>query len=95
MRTGLFTTRNFNAMMAAMAFAVAALPAASHAFTEEDQRRLCMGDVFKLCASEIPDRGKITDCMRRQRASLSEGCRSVFGKATEQSESVSTAAATK
>lgn len=87
MRTDLFTTRNFNAVMAAVAFAVAALPAASHAFTEEDQRRLCTGDVFRLCASEIPDRGRIIACMHRQKASLSDGCRSVFGKATEQSAS--------
>lgn len=85
MRIGLFTTRNFNVMMAGAAVAVAVWPVASHAFTEEDQRRLCTGDVFKLCASEIPDRGRIIACMQRQKASLSDGCRSVFGKATEQS----------
>ena len=49
--------------------------------------RLCTSDVFRLCASEIPSVERITACMRKQRASLSEGCRSVFGKPSEQSAS--------
>jgi hypothetical protein len=59
------------------------LPAVSRAFTQDDQRRLCTGDVFRLCSSEIPDVDRITACMHRQRASLSEGCRRVFGKPGE------------
>lgn len=55
-------------------------PFASQAFTQEDQRRLCTPDVFRLCSSEIPDVERITACMRRQRAQLSAACRSVFGK---------------
>ena len=86
MRTSVFTTRNFNAMLAGAAL-LTLLPSASHAFTEDDQRRLCTGDVFRLCSSEIPDRGRIIACMHRQRANLSEGCRSVFGKPTERSAS--------
>ena len=87
-RTGLFTVRNFNMMLAGVAL-LTVLPTASHAFTEDDQRRLCTGDVFRLCSSEIPDRERIIACMRRQRASLSDGCRSVFGRPTEQSASAS------
>jgi hypothetical protein len=68
---------------------LAMLSQASHAFTQDDQRRLCAGDAMRLCASEIPDVERITACMRRQRAHLSEGCRSVFGKPTEQSASAS------
>ncbi|MGA7811228.1 hypothetical protein [Bradyrhizobium sp.] len=68
-----------------LACCLATWPAASHAFTQEDQRRLCTGDVFRLCSSEIPDVERITACMRRQRASLSDGCRSVFGKPSQQS----------
>jgi len=52
----------------------------ARAFTEDDQRRLCTGDVFRLCSSEIPDRERIIVCMRHKRAQLSDGCRSVFGK---------------
>jgi hypothetical protein len=72
---------------AGLAFCLAILPATGHAFTQDDQRRLCTGDVFRLCASEIPSVERITACMRRQRASLSEGCRQVFGKPSEQSAS--------
>ena len=63
------------------------LPAPGHAFTQDDQRRLCTGDVLRLCASEIPNVGRITACMHKQRSSLSEGCRKVFGKTVEQSAS--------
>jgi hypothetical protein len=68
---------------------LATLSQASHAFTQDDQRRLCMGDAMRLCASEIPDVERITACMRRQRANLSEGCRSVFGKPTAEERSAS------
>ena len=45
------------------------------------------GDVFRLCSSEIPDRDRIIACMMKQRASLSDGCRSVFGRPSERSAS--------
>ena len=67
------------------------LSQASHAFTRADQQRLCMGDAMRLCASEIPDVERITACMRRQRANLSEGCRSVFGKPSDEERSASAA----
>src|SRR5712671_7886381 len=86
MRVDLFKVRNFK-IVSCLAFCLAMLPAASHAFTQEDQRRLCTGDVFRLCSSEIPDVGRIIACMHRQKASLSQGCRSVFGKPVEQSAS--------
>jgi hypothetical protein len=67
-------------LVAGIAASGALWPSASRAFTQEDQRRLCTPDVLRLCSSEIPDVERITACMRRQRANLSEGCRSVFGK---------------
>jgi hypothetical protein len=82
----LFTVRNLK-ILSRLAFCLAMLPATGHAFTQDDQRRLCTGDVFRLCASEIPSVQRITACMRKQRASLSEGCRRVFGKPAEQSAS--------
>ena len=86
MAIDLFTVRNFKAA-SALAFWLALLPVTSHAFTQDDQRRLCTGDVFRLCAPEIPSVERITACMHKQRASLSEGCRRVFGKPSEQSAS--------
>ena len=70
-----------------LALGVILVPASSRAFTQEDQRRLCTPDVLRLCSSEIPDVERITACMHRQRANLSEGCRKVFGKPVDQSAS--------
>jgi hypothetical protein len=86
MPINLFTIRNLKTA-SGLAFCLAILPATSHAYTEDEQRRLCTGDVFRLCASEIPSVTRITACMHKQRASLSQGCRSVFGKPSEQSAS--------
>jgi hypothetical protein len=87
MRIGLFSIRSFTLSSSMAMVCLATLSQASHAFTQDDQRRLCMGDAMRLCSSEIPDVERITACMRRQRANLSEGCRSVFGKPTDQSAS--------
>jgi hypothetical protein len=86
MTTHLFAARNLTAVFG-LALGMAMLPAVGHAFTRDDQARLCSGDVFRLCSSEIPDVERIVACMRKQRASLSKGCRSVFGKPTERSAS--------
>ena len=77
MRIDRFKIRNFTLMLS-LALCLTMLPAASRAFTQDDQRRLCTGDVFRLCSSEIPSVERITACMHRQRANLSEGCRRVF-----------------
>jgi len=43
-----------------------------------EQRKACTPDVYRLCASEIPNVRAITACLRRHRASLSAGCAAVF-----------------
>jgi len=55
---------------------------------EEDQRRLCTPDAFRLCSSEIPDRERVIACMRRQRHNLSPECRAVFGKPAQSASAV-------
>ncbi len=63
----------------ALAAVLISVPASAQG-NEAEQRRLCTGDAMRLCSSEIPDVELVTACMRRQKASLSEGCRSVFDK---------------
>jgi hypothetical protein len=67
--------------LGSLAIAVALLSTfpitAARAYTPE-QQQLCTGDALRLCSSEIPDVDRITACMARQRAALSEGCRAVF-----------------
>ena len=50
---------------------------ASFAFSAEAQQ-MCTGDAMRLCSSEIPDVDRVTACMVRQRALLSDGCKAVF-----------------
>jgi hypothetical protein len=46
-----------------------------------EQRKACTPDVYRLCAGEIPNVRAITACLRRNRSSLSETCRTVFDQA--------------
>jgi hypothetical protein len=41
-------------------------------------RQMCMGDAFRLCSAEIPNISRVVACMRRNKANLSPGCRSVM-----------------
>ena len=68
-------------LLAATVLAFGMLTAASQAHTPE-QEQMCAGDAMRLCSSEIPDVDRITACMVRQRASLSDGCKAVFRKET-------------
>jgi hypothetical protein len=43
-----------------------------------EQKRACTPDVYRLCPGEIPNVRAITNCLRRQKASLSDACRAVF-----------------
>jgi hypothetical protein len=51
----------------------------SYASTAE-QQRLCSGDAFRFCSSEIPNVDRVTICMRKHKASLSDGCKAVFDR---------------
>jgi hypothetical protein len=64
-------------MLIATGFALAALGTGANAYTAE-QQQMCTGDAMRLCASEIPDVDRITACMMKKRAQLSDGCKAVF-----------------
>ena len=63
----------------AVALTLSILPNAGHAYTQEEQAA-CQPDAFRLCSSEIPNIPKITACMIKHRADLSDGCRAVMDK---------------
>jgi hypothetical protein len=52
------------------------LASGAFAFNFEAQR-VCGSDALRLCSSEVPDVERITLCMRKQRAKLSNECRSM------------------
>ncbi|WP_144108026.1 hypothetical protein [Paraburkholderia sp. BCC1886] len=63
--------------LAATLVAISAVNAA-HAATEEEQAKACRGDAMHFCASEIPDKEKITVCMKQHVQELSPACRAMF-----------------
>lgn len=64
-------------LMMGAALSVFMWPAASQAYTQE-QQQACSGDAFRLCSSEIPDVDRITVCMARNKSQLSPECRAYF-----------------
>lgn len=79
-----FMTRGFCAAAAGLLLVVfGAIPALAqdskyNSISTPEQRRACRPDVYRLCAGEIPSVTKITACMRRNKANLSEACKAVF-----------------
>jgi len=65
------------ALLAATSLALVTLTSVSHAYTQ-DQAQRCTGDAMRLCSAEIPDVDRITACMAKKKAQLSEGSRAVF-----------------
>ena len=60
----------------------ATLPAASPASAQQPgsaaQKKACRPDVFRLCASDIPNVQAIVRCLRANESRLSPDCRAVF-----------------
>jgi hypothetical protein len=73
------TTRRVGVIIA-LAVSMSALSASSSFAFSAEAQQMCTGDAFRLCSSEIPDIARITTCMRKQRASLSSGCRQVMDR---------------
>ena len=64
-------------LMLATALSVSMWPAASEAYTPE-QQAACTDDAFRLCGADIPDVDRVTACMARNQTQLSPGCRVYF-----------------
>jgi hypothetical protein len=70
--------RNFQlGLMLATALSVSMWPAASRAYTPEEQQA-CSDDAFRLCNADIPDVDRVTACMVRNKSQLTPGCRAHF-----------------
>ncbi|WOH51771.1 hypothetical protein [Bradyrhizobium sp. sBnM-33] len=74
----IFRIGNFQlGLLLATALAVSISPAVSQTYTPE-QEQACTGDAFRLCSSDIPDVGRVTACMVRNKSQLSPACRAHF-----------------
>jgi hypothetical protein len=73
-----FRSRNFQfGLMLATALSVSMWPAASQAYTPE-QEQACSGDAMRLCGAFVPDVDRITVCMNQNKSQLTPGCRAFF-----------------
>lgn len=75
-----FAVRSGNfqlSLMLAMALSFLMWPAASRAYSPEEEQA-CSGDAFRLCSAEIPDVDRVVACMVRKQSQLSPGCRVYF-----------------
>lgn len=48
------------------------------AASEDDQAKACRGDAMHFCAADIPNKEKITACMKQHLDELSPPCRAMF-----------------
>ena len=83
----IFRIRHFGLMLAT-ALSVSMLPAASQAYTPE-QEQACSSDAFRLCSSEIPISSRVTACMVAKKSQLSPPCRAQFRPDPEPSQATS------
>jgi hypothetical protein len=61
----------------AAALSVTLLPGVALAETSAE-RNACMGDAFRVCWSEIPDRHGVFLCLMKHKDELSDDCRTVM-----------------
>ena len=72
------SSRNLHiGLMLATALSVSMWPAASRAYTPE-QEQACSGDAMRVCGAFVPDVDRITVCMIQNKSQLSPGCRVFF-----------------
>lgn len=57
--------------LAAGIFAASSLPALAYTAAEA---KACMSDAFRLCASAIPNQGRVAACLQTKQRQLSTGC---------------------
>jgi hypothetical protein len=66
------------AAISGLVLAVAFAPAPAAAQGTPQQQQACTPDVMRLCNQFVPDVAKITVCMSRNRANVSQACRDAF-----------------
>ncbi|AIP37497.1 hypothetical protein DR64_7070 [Paraburkholderia xenovorans LB400] len=67
------------ALLAASLIVIApAFAAPANAATRDEQTKACRGDAMHFCAAEIPNKEKITACMKQHVDELSPACRAMF-----------------
>lgn len=71
----------------AAGFLVMTAVGAAHAASQDEEDKACRSDAIHFCSADIPNKDKITACMKQHVSELSPGCRAMFkgGKSSGQS----------
>jgi hypothetical protein len=69
---------NMAAVAASVLFGLALASTASKADDEQAGRKACTMDVLTVCAKFIPDRERITSCLKSNSDRISEPCRLIL-----------------
>ncbi|MEZ0605549.1 hypothetical protein ACAX43_25775 [Paraburkholderia sp. IW21] len=64
-------------LLAVSLLALSAVTAANAA-TQDEQAKACRGDAMHFCSADIPNKEKITVCMKQHIDELSPACRAMF-----------------
>jgi hypothetical protein len=67
----------YRALLAASLTALVAVSGA-HAASQDEQEKACRGDAMHFCSAEIPNKDKITACMKQHVSELSPACQAMF-----------------
>lgn len=57
-----------------------ASPMSAHAASQDEQAHACRGDALHFCKDDVPDKAKITACMKQHYEQLSPACKAMFNK---------------
>lgn len=66
---------------AARAFVLATLACSApavHAASQHAEEHACRGDALHFCKADVPDKAKITECMKQHYEQLSPACKAMF-----------------
>jgi hypothetical protein len=66
------------AVVAFLVFGLTLVPMASKADDEQAGRKACMMDALTVCAKFIPDRERITNCLKANSERISQPCRLIL-----------------
>jgi hypothetical protein len=57
----------------------------ARAASQDEQEKACRADAMHFCSAEIPNKDKITACMKQHISELSPGCRAMFKEGDQSS----------
>jgi len=75
-----FPRRAARALALTFFIGAAVAPPAARAASRAEQEHACRGDALRLCAHDVPNKRKITACMKAHYDQLSPPCQAMFDK---------------